>query len=50
MILEKIKGLKLSCNRCKHIWVYKGKSDWYTSCPRCKSSVNVKKFKNINKK
>ncbi len=33
---------ELTCKRCKHTWPYTGKSEWYTSCPRCKTSVRVK--------
>ena len=35
--------INLICQKCNHSWVYKGKSDYYTSCPRCKTSVKVKK-------
>ena len=34
---------KQKCNRCGHGWNYKGKSEWYTSCPRCKTSIKVRK-------
>lgn len=32
----------LICQRCDHQWNYKGKSDYVTSCPICKTSVMVK--------
>ncbi|MCW4043522.1 MAG: hypothetical protein NWE90_07350 [Candidatus Bathyarchaeota archaeon] len=37
--------VKLKCSRktCGHIWNYKGHSKFYTSCPVCKTTVNVKK-------
>jgi len=31
----------LRCGRCGYGWEYGGKSEWYASCPRCKSSVKV---------
>jgi len=46
------------CQRCNYEWNYTGKSRWYTSCPRCKTSVkatyssagvDVKKVKGIHK-
>lgn len=33
--------MMLRCGRCGHEWEYRGKSEWYASCPRCKSSVRV---------
>lgn len=50
---------KLRCPRqsCRHEWTYKGKGTWYTSCPRCRTSVKVERkegeqspSKPINKK
>jgi hypothetical protein len=42
-------GIELTCQRkspkCGYKWNYKGKSEWYTSCPMCKSMVNVRKRK-----
>lgn len=38
-------GLELVCRRCKYKWLYKGHSDWYTSCPRCKGTVSVRNRK-----
>ena len=34
---------ELSCPRkiCKYKWNYKGKGKFYTSCPRCKTSVPI---------
>ena len=29
------------CQRCGHTWDYTGKSKWYTSCPRCKTTVKA---------
>ena len=33
--------IKLKCNSCKYEWEYKGKSNYYASCPRCLSKVKV---------
>ena len=38
----------IKCQRCGYEWDYKGKSEWYAPCSRCKTSVNIKK--QINKK
>ncbi|HMA05851.1 MAG TPA: hypothetical protein VKO45_07990 [Methanomicrobiales archaeon] len=35
----------LQCQRCGYQWDYKGNADWYTSCPRCKTSVKVQRRK-----
>ncbi len=36
---------ELKCHRCKHEWIYKGKSKWYASCPDCRTSVRIKEKK-----
>ena len=36
--------MKLKCQRCGYEWDYKGKSKWYTSCPKCKTSVKIKEI------
>jgi len=33
---------KLKCKKCGYEWEYKGKSEYYTSCPRCRANVRVK--------
>jgi hypothetical protein len=33
----------LTCQRCGYKWDYKGKSEWYATCSRCKTSINIKK-------
>ena len=37
-------GKKLVCPRpaCKHAWIYTGDAHYYTSCPRCHTSVSVR--------
>ena len=39
------KGLKVNCNNCGHQWHYNGRSEFYTSCPRCRYNINLKKIK-----
>lgn len=34
--------MDLKCQRCGYEWDYKGKSKWYASCPRCRTTVKVK--------
>ena len=29
------------CKRCGYEWDYNGNSDWYASCPRCKTNIRV---------
>lgn len=33
--------LTLTCQRCEHEWDYTGESQYYATCPCCKSSVKV---------
>ena len=35
---------KLKCKRCGKEWNYKGKAEYYTSCPNCRTSVKIKKY------
>lgn len=39
----------LKCKRCGNEWEYKGKSEWYAPCSRCKTSINIKKQIGKNK-
>lgn len=32
----------LTCKRCGE-WDYNGKQEYYATCPKCKSSVRIKK-------
>lgn len=36
-------GIKLECPKeeCGYEWDYNGESDFYATCPRCKSSVKI---------
>jgi len=40
--------LKVKCEKCGYEWDYKGDSEWYVTCPRCKTSINVRKDANDN--
>lgn len=47
--MEKV---KLKCGRtdCGYEWEYSGNSEWYASCPKCRTTVNVRKQKeNVRK-
>jgi len=35
--------VKLKCHHCGHEWEYRGKSQFYASCPVCHYKVHVKK-------
>lgn len=37
------KAVNLKCQRCGYEWTYTGLSDWYASCPMCRTSVSIKK-------
>ena len=33
----------LTCKRCGHTWDYKGKNEYYATCPYCMRKVKVLK-------
>jgi hypothetical protein len=33
--------MDLKCEKCGHIWDYKGKSKWYLACPNCDNMINI---------
>ena len=35
--------MKVKCQNCGHEWDYKGKSEYYVTCPKCLYKVNLKK-------
>jgi ribosomal protein S27E len=37
--------MKTKCNKCNHEWEYKGKSEYYVTCPHCYTKVNIQKIK-----
>jgi len=43
---KKQKGsINLKCKRCGYSWEYNGNSEWYASCPKCRTTINVRKQK-----
>ena len=28
--------MKLKCDKCQHVWLYKGKNPYWVTCPRCR--------------
>lgn len=32
----------MKCKKCGHIWDYKGKSEYYVTCPHCYSKLRIK--------
>lgn len=39
--------VQINCKRCGYSWDYNGKSEWYVSCPRCRTSIKVPKEEEI---
>lgn len=38
-----MKGIKkIKCPKCRYTWDYKGNSQFYFSCPRCRANIRVK--------
>jgi len=37
------------CPKCGYDWEYKGKSNFYISCPRCRSNINLNKINRSKK-
>jgi DNA-directed RNA polymerase subunit RPC12/RpoP len=35
-------AIKLKCKHCEHIWNYKGKNPYLTTCPYCSWKVYLK--------
>ena len=31
----------MKCKRCEHEWEYKGKSEWYATCPKCYRKIKI---------
>ncbi len=34
--------IEISCQRCGHMWIYKGTNRWVCTCPHCRTSVMVR--------
>jgi len=40
--------MKLTCQRCNHVWNYSGKNQYHATCPHCLIHVIItKKLKNM---
>jgi DNA-directed RNA polymerase subunit RPC12/RpoP len=37
--------MELECQKCGREWDYQGDSDYYATCPNCKSSVKISEQK-----
>jgi len=33
--------IKIKCNKCEHVWSYKGQNPYYATCPQCLYKVKV---------
>ena len=40
--------IQLTCKKCKRTWNYKGKSNYYATCPQCHNNVKTKSMKDEN--
>jgi len=36
-------SIELKCKKCGREWTYRGKKEYYATCPDCKTSVKIKK-------
>lgn len=34
--------MELICHNCQYKWEYKGESQFYATCPRCRYNVRIK--------
>lgn len=32
-------GIECECQKCGYKWKYRGNSQWYISCPRCRNAM-----------
>jgi DNA-directed RNA polymerase subunit RPC12/RpoP len=37
--------MELKCEHCKNEWDYKGKGEYYATCPNCLYKVKIKEVK-----
>jgi predicted Zn-ribbon and HTH transcriptional regulator len=42
---RRMKGIPLRCHKCGHIWMYRGRSHYRTTCPACHITVYLDKCK-----
>jgi predicted Zn-ribbon and HTH transcriptional regulator len=33
--------MKVNCDNCGYEWQYRGKNQWYLTCPKCKNMINI---------
>lgn len=38
---ERNQKLVIECNRCKHVWLYTGKSEYFATCSYCRNLVRI---------
>ena len=52
MICDKCKQnvVNLICQRCSYNWSYRGKNQYVTSCPKCKTSVMINNNNKVKEK
>jgi phage FluMu protein Com len=43
--LKKYNSREVLCHRCEKLWYTRSLNPYYVCCPRCKTSVNVRKNK-----
>jgi Zn finger protein HypA/HybF involved in hydrogenase expression len=41
IVIMSTQSSDLECHRCGNTWNYSGSSDYYASCPNCKTSVKI---------
>ena len=45
-MIKNTKEIELKCKRCNNrTWKYHGNSQYYASCPKCRSSISIRKNK-----
>jgi hypothetical protein len=42
---EKMIPIPIQCGRCDHTWNYRGKNEYVTSCPHCRTTVMIQKHR-----
>ena len=42
---RRMRGIPLRCHKCGHIWMYRGRSHYRTTCPACHITVYLDKCK-----
>jgi predicted Zn-ribbon and HTH transcriptional regulator len=44
---RRMQGIPLRCHKCGHIWMYRGRSQYRTTCPACHITVYLDKCKMV---